>query len=282
MPHLTVLDRPLRLSNAFVNRSLGAAVLFFVTGTALALGAPAWQAFEARKIRADQSLWNRGLEAAHGQVRGSGTTHNFILSSYELDVDYVDGTGAAHRGRAEFNLLFTSLADRAPAEVRYDPQAPDRFALSWAVENSEARWASVAFLGIAGLVMGLVLIHLGRETLRRLAEARQAVLDSEDIEIELAGTVRAKQYGRSTGVITYQYVVSDASGKLKKRKVSFNRRKKHTPIFLDPEKTRVLAVRPRQAADRPIVLRSDFYPFDLREGARQTALARLARARPPE
>jgi hypothetical protein len=280
MANLAVLERPLKVSNAFVRRSWAGAVLFLVFGVAAGLGYPTWQAFEARNILADQALWARGLEAMDGELSGRRTSHNFILNDYKLDVAYVDQSGARHRGQAKFDLFLSSVGDGEPVEVRYDPQAPGRFVLSWAVAHSGGRWASVAFFIVVGLGIGVACTLAGREALRRLAEARQAARDSDDIEIELESIVQMKQYGRSTGVLTYKYLVSDASGKPRKRSVSFDRRKKHTPIFLDAEKTRVLAVRPRTAADRPIVLRSDFYPFDLNEGARQTALARLERARP--
>jgi hypothetical protein len=46
---------------------------------------------------------------------------------------------------------------------------------------------------------------------------------------------------------------------------------------VDQGKTRVLAVRVRRAPDRPIVLRRDFYPFDVTDWDRQSALARLTR-----
>jgi hypothetical protein len=280
MPDLTVLDRPLKVSKSFVWRSWAGAVLFLAFGVAAGLGYPTWQAFEARNILADQALWARGLEAADGELSGRRTSHNFILNDYKLDVAYVDQSGTRHRGQAKFDLFLSSVADGAPVAVRYDPGAPDRFVLSWAILYSGGRWASVAFFIIVGMGIGVICTLAGRDALRRLAEARQAARDSDDIEIALESIVQVKQYGRSTGVVTYKYLVSDASGKPRKRSVSFDRRKQHTPIFLDPEKTRVLAVRPRSAVDRPIVLRSDFYPFDLNEGARQTALARLARARP--
>jgi hypothetical protein len=43
----------------------------------------------------------------------------------------------------------------------------------------------------------------------------------------------------------------------------------------------VLAVRARQAPDEPIILRSDFYPFDVPEWDRKAVLERLAKDEAP-
>jgi hypothetical protein len=272
-----VLPRPLRLKTAFVTRSYLTAAALGAAGAALLIGVLIWQAFEARGILADDALARSGVEASDVSVEGSRTSRNFILNSYKLDVRYTDRAGAAHQGVATFDTLFSSVTREEPVYVRYDARSSDRFVLSWAVQHPRGRWGALAMFVATAIGLGLGSLAWARELLRRLEEARQATVESDDVEIELSQVVRMKEHGRSTGVVSYQYFVTVASGKSKRRQVSFNRRKRHTPIFVDAGKTRVLAVRTRGAPDRPIVLRSDFYPFDVPEWDRQAALDRLAR-----
>jgi hypothetical protein len=279
MPDVGVLVRPLRVKQEFVRRSYAEAVGFFVVAAVAAIGFPLFGLVEARAIRRDHDLWKRGAVAAEVTVPGSATTHVLIVTTYELDVGYRDQAGTAHRGRAELTTLFAPLPNVAPVAVRYDPQAPDRFVLSWAVEFTSARWQACSVLLVAGVAFGVLFRQLGRRALVRLADARAAAIESEDVELEVAGMDTLKEWNRSTGQVKYQYLVPIDGGKPKKRQVTFNRRKQHTPIFIDEKRTRLLAVRTPKAPDRPIVLRSDCYPFDVPEWDRQTVTTRLQRRR---
>jgi hypothetical protein len=82
-----------------------------------------------RKLMAASALWQTGTEADDASVDGHETSHNFILNSYDLNVEFVDRAGGTHQGKVEFDSLFASIDQKARVLVKYDPQAPDRPAL---------------------------------------------------------------------------------------------------------------------------------------------------------
>lgn len=256
------------------NSYLGAALMFLV-GFGMSIVFPIWQATEAKRILVDQELWKTGTPAEDVRVSGRETSHNFLLNSYHLNVVYTDAVGGEHTGPLEFDTLFESVDQKSPIDVRYDAKDPTRFALSWAVDLSRARWGSVAFLGLLMGLLGLVVIWSGRGLLRRLAAARHVGASFEELELPLVQVIEMRQYGRATGQMRYRFDVAGPAGKTRKREVVFNRKKKHEPLFVDAERTRMLAVRTSAAPDRPIVLRNDFYPFDLSETDRAGAMVRL-------
>jgi hypothetical protein len=267
--------RPLKLQPGFVRRNHLLAVAFVLPGLVALIGYPVWQAGEARAIVADGAVWRTGVPASDVRVSGERTSHDFILHSYDLRVSYSDRQGAAHQGRVTFDSLLTSVSDGADVEVRYDPRRPERFALSWAIALGGARWAAFAFLTVAGIGIGLLFLVLARESIRRVADARDAARASEEVELEVLSTEVIKQYGRSTGVVKYRYLVPRPTGKAKKREITFNRRKHQRPLFADQAETRLLALSTPTAPDRPVILRGDLYPFDVPAWERDAALARL-------
>jgi hypothetical protein len=279
-------DRPLKVHPRFLLVSRLWGVACAVLGLAALVGYPLWQLDEAQTILSDQRIWETGVPAVGAGVEGHGTTHNFLLHSYHLTVDYTDLEGRDHRHELSFESL-SAVNQRAPVEVRYDPQAPERFALSWAVHMRGGRWGSFAFLGGMGLVIGIVMVFGARTVFRRMGDARLcAALGSEEIELPLAAVVEVRQHGRATGHVKYRYLVPQPSGKDATHEVIFNRKKKQKPLYADPSETRVLALRSPKVPHRPVVLRNDLYPFQAPAGALEVVTVRLARrakaAEPPQ
>jgi hypothetical protein len=279
MPSSVLLPRPLRVHARFVRNSYLGAATMFVCGLVMSIAFPVWQVGEAKRILADEALWKSGTLASDANVSGHETSHNFLLNSYRLDVVYTDDKGQEHKAPLEFDTLFSSVDQKSPVDVRYDAQDPTRFVLSWAADMTGARWGSVAFLGLGLGALGLCVIWAGRISLRRLGDARQAGASFEEVEVPLVQVIEMRQYGRATGQLRYRYEVTRSGGKPRKSEVMFNRKKKQEPLFVDPERTRMLAVRTSQAPERPIVLRNDFYPFDVSETDRAATLVRLEKRR---
>jgi hypothetical protein len=274
---LVLPERPLRVHPRFLRTSWILAAAFAVLGLAGLIGYPLWQLDEARTILEDQRIWATGVPASDASVEGRETSHNFFLYSYRLDVAYTDREGREHQRALSFAAL-SSVNQRAPVEVRYDPQDPERFALSWAVHKRGSRWASFAFLGGMGVVLGLVFLFGARTVIRRIGDAQLvAAIGSEEVELALAAVVYLKQHGRSTGQVKYRYLVPLPSGGQATHEVIFNRKKQEKPLFADPGETRVLALRSPKLPQRPVVLRNDLYPFQVPAGALDLVTARLAR-----
>ncbi len=273
-----VLQLPLRLHPGFVRKSylgLCALVLF---GLAAAIVYPVMEIGEARKLMSATALWQTGTDAEDATVEGHETSHNFLLNSYHLNVEFVDQQGGQHKGKVEFDSLFASVDQKAPVHVKYDPQNPDRFAFSWMIDMKATAWASIAFMTLVGLGLGLLFLFGARQMGQRLAAARRAAVDAVESSVALVKIVEVRQYGRATGVMKYQYATTNAAGKTKRREVVFNVKKQQAPLYFDQASSRMFVLQP-PAPHQPVVLRNDFYPFDVSAHDRPALLARLERLR---
>jgi hypothetical protein len=273
-----LLQRPLRLNTGFVRKTYLGMLACALLGLAMAIGLPIIGFNEARGLLAATALWQTGTEAADAGVEGHETSHNFIFNTYKLDVEYVDQAGQAHNGKLEFSSLFASVDQKSPAIVKYDPQAPDRFALSWMVDMKGSIWAAVAFLSLIGLAVGAAMLFGTLQLSRKLTAARRAAVDAEEGSVPVVKVVEMRQSGRATGVMKYQYNTTDAAGKTKVREVLFNVKKQQAPLYVDEARSKMFVLRP-PAPHLPVVLRNDFYPFEVPEHDRPALLARLERMR---
>jgi hypothetical protein len=266
--------RPLRLRASFVRQTWIGVVIVATLGLAGLVGCPVWQADEARAILADEHVWTSGVPAPRARARATERSQELVFYQYDVAVTYADANGVEHEGRAKFDTLVSSVGDDWPAVVRYDPQAPDRFALGWAHELRGSRWAFLATMVLAGVGMGGFLLYSCARILRRLQAARLAATASEEVELLVTNVEEASQYGRATGLVRYYYTVATPDGE-KQREVVFNRKKGHEPLFTDASRTRVLSLRAAAALDEPIVLRSDLFPFEVSEQERLAVAAAL-------
>jgi len=273
-----VLQLPLRLHPGFVRRSylgLCAAVIF---GLAASIIYPVLELGEARKLLDATAIWQTGTDAEDATAEGHETSHNFILNSYHLDVEFVDQKGGQHKGKVEFDSLFASVDQKAPVHVKYDPQNPDHFAFSWMIDMKATVWASIAFMSLVGLGIGLLCLVVARQLLQKLAAARRAAVEAVESSVPLVKIVEVRQYGRPTGVMKYKYDTTTAAGKTKRCEVVFNVKKQQAPLYFDQARSRMFVLQP-PAPHQPVVLRNDFYPFDVSEHDRPALLARMERLR---
>jgi hypothetical protein len=278
-----LLAAPLELARRFVVRSWLGGVLAVAVGIAIGLGAIAWQAGVARGILADQRLWSHGLVADDLQISGHETSHNFILNSYELTATFTTSDGQHRSEKLSFDAFLQSVDQNAPLSARYDAADPSRVVVSWQLDIVRGRWFAVVFFAGMGVFLGAALVLVGRRTLGRLFLARRAAVSFEELELTVVNVATVRHKGRPTGEIKYYFVVPEdghAPGKKSRtRSASFNEKKRETPIFLSPDGRRILAVRPSNSRDVPLVLRQDGYPFALSETARDALTAAVARRR---
>jgi hypothetical protein len=273
-----LLQLPLRLHPGFVRKTylgLCAAVIF---GLAAAIIYPVMELGAARKLMDASAVWQTGTDAKDATVEGHETSHNFILNSYQLNVEFVDQKGEQHKGKIEFDSLFASVDQKAPVRVKYDPQNPERFAFSWMIDEKATVWAAIAFMSLVGLGIGVLCLVLARQLLQKLAAARRAAVEAVESSVALVKIVEVRQYGRDTGVRKYKYDTTTAAGKTKRREVVFNVKKQQAPLYFDQASSRMFVLQP-PAPHQPVVLRNDFYPFHVSEHDRPALLARLERLR---
>src|ERR1700722_10458706 len=140
---------------------------------------------QVSELRREHALWDRGVPAVDGSYEGEVSTSRFVFSTFRLTVNYTDQNNLDHTGKVEFESLGGSLDDKAPGEVRYDPDHPDQFVLSKALDMSGSRWASVGFFGI--VCTGIVVLF-GWLAMRTVGDVRRTMTCAQDgygVEVEI-------------------------------------------------------------------------------------------------
>src|SRR5439155_21296999 len=107
-PPMILPARPLRLRSGHFASAYLKASLLALAGAAIAALILWWQGGAVRRTLHDGALWKTGVVADGGYVKGRETSHDFIVNSYDLDVEYTDQDGRAHHEKLEFETLFGS------------------------------------------------------------------------------------------------------------------------------------------------------------------------------
>src|SRR5262249_36341059 len=248
---------PTGLRSSFLFGSYLQVALFFGIAVAAVVGGNYWQANEVRQILRDREIWDRGVNASWASLKGTSTSHDFILNEYRLDVDYRDAGGALHHNKASFSTMFKSVDQKRPVVVRYDPNAVDSFALSWAIDLTWSRWVASIFMILALLLVGASGILVAVTRLRAIRDARQCLSQCEEISLEVTKVVETTRYGKRTGIRKFLYRGPGAQSR-RPRQVTFG---KKSPLFVDANQRQMLALHPPLAPERAVVLRDDLYPF---------------------
>lgn len=239
-----------------VSRSLGG-VLLLLAAVGVAAGSAVLVSGMAASILEDGRVWRTGTVAKHAEVQGTQTTSHFIFRSYELQVSFADASGEVRSAKASYGLLFGSLDVDAPLEVRFDPSAPERVALSWAQQALVPRWLQVLFVGaIMVLGFGGFLGWAGLKALRRFRDVRAAAARPE---VQLLGVLSETAVivnGKPTGATRIEWASEGEVG-------TFVLEKDEQLAALTPDT--LVALRTPGAPGRPVVLHGNGYPFVLTE-----------------
>jgi hypothetical protein len=258
---MPLLPSPLRLKSSFVWKTqLGGLVLILVGLVAVA--GYAWWQYGSVKELVDQSrIWSEGTTALKTTVEGSVTSHSFILNDYNLDVTFLDENQVSHQGKLEFSTLISTIDRDSDPEVRYSHDDPEKFALSWAMNAKISRWAAIAFMAVVGVgLVGGSFTFLGVMALRRLSDARCCALRSNEVVVRVTKVVPTMAKTRHVGN-EYHFTGRMVDGREVAGKTVFP--VKYEPLFADGAKQTMVALIPQENVKRPVVLRGDFYPFDL-------------------
>lgn len=269
---------PLRLNASFFWRYLLGGLALGLIGLAAAVGLGIWQ-YEAITQLLDQTrVWRDGVPAVRTEVSGKETTNKVIFHTYALDVHYFDAGGAVHDAKLEFDTLATEVDQTVDPLVRYARDDPGRFALSWAMDVKTSRWVSIGFMLVAGfgLVSGCFLL-LGYGALRRLTDARRCARRSDEILVRVTKATQQFVNGRHK-MTEYLYSGQTLDGRPVAGKVLFP--PNYEPLFADQAKQVMVALVPQENLKRSVVLRGDFYPFELNADEQAKVRAGIASRRP--
>jgi hypothetical protein len=211
---------------------------------------------QVSEIRREKELWNRGAPAIDGSYEGEVSTNRFVFSTFRLTVHYTDQNNFDHTGKLEFDSLGGNLDDKTPGEIRYDPDHPDQFVLSKALDMSGTRWASVAFFGV--VCVGIVALF-GWLALRTVKDVRRTMACARDgvaVEVEIVSASVPDRYG----TVRYAYRVAGGPTTPTVHKSVLQKR---AVMRAGGDVKRAMAMQSRTEPAAVVLLAADGHPFEL-------------------
>lgn len=166
--------------------------------------------FFTREVLEERSVWEHGVAGQIVNLSGEVTERSklgiTLFYEYELHVEYLDREGGTHRGKSEFDLLWSPLPEDSPdPTLRYDPQSPDRFVLSAPIEAGLSRWGMSILMGTLGALMLGALVPTFRNHQKKMRWIELCAEDGEEILAPLISATRVQ------GNITVKYSLPDRS-----------------------------------------------------------------------
>jgi len=265
--------RPLGL-RAGVHVRTALHVAFMLACTAGLGLATTWFVSSGGSIGRDKDIWAHGLRA-DGEIDAQRTSKlvPWIIASYHGTVRYSDAEGASYEGTIAFWTMLGG-PDTDNAELRYDPQHHDQFAVSWGVEASGARWRAVIVMSV---LFALLTLASGFGTWviigNALAEARVARVGDE-VQLRVVACTPVVKEGKPTGKHRHELELDIGDGRTR-------RIVKEAPWLLrcGPNDSRVLGLWSPGKPHSLIVIRSDLEPLAVTQAERLEIKSRAEAAR---
>lgn len=221
---------------AFLARLRRARTLQAVFAVILLAGALAFSGWMGRSLYQHEHVWATGELAPQATATGEVHRTALILARTRLDVTFVDHGGRLHRESISNLSLIVTGDDSVRPVVRYLPDAPERFAVSWLHEQL---WGSIALLLLVGggLLAAAIAVWRSARGDRRPEQAAAVFDDPREALLQLISRTPQIVNGQETGV-TYHFDIPDSS-----RSYShFVPAKQPAPLFLDEGQTIALAL----------------------------------------
>jgi hypothetical protein len=263
-------SRPFKLRRAFVVQRLAFAGLLATVGVIIAVGGTIWEGGSLARMARDSRTWKRGVSAKWAEISVGQTAKNQVLFTSTFHVSYRDRDDVEHEGEVEFTTFARNVPRDQPAQVRYDPNEKDRFALSWEIGSGWSRWVAPMVEIVLAVAVGLLLWWSRHLPLSRLRDARECGAASEELALPLVESEDV-QYPRWPAPKTgdRRYRVRDGE---RVHDVWFGR---GGPLFADGARRYVVALRsaPREVL---VVVSADLRPFVFSPEEERAIRARIA------
>jgi len=155
------------------------------------------------KVLHVQRVWAEGVDAG-GEVgfEGEVTTRNFVLKSYDLEIQFQDRLGRVRSFDCEFDRFFTGPEERDPIEVRYLEDDPAQATTSWQHDAVPHMWIWIlitAAMAVGAATGAVYMVASAVATVGRVKELARSgqliaveVIEAEAQVVEKVTTVTMK------------------------------------------------------------------------------------------
>lgn len=256
---------PLRLSRRYRNNRLTVTLLFAGFGACMLLAGAIFGVGELLAFAREQRIWDHGIACDGGSFRP------VITDETELVITCREADGVEHDGRLRLPGMGIIAATAGEPEVRYDPEAPEEFAISTGIAALDQRRGATYGGMIALCTIGLVLGVIGLLFWRRFVIARRLARSGDEGVVHVVRVTTKMRKGVATHVRRVHWKLDPADRKLRKTTMDAN----HGLAWLNSHEPKALAL---VGGAHAILLAGDLSPLDFeREDERAAARARLER-----
>jgi hypothetical protein len=250
-----LITEPLRASVATLNklrrkRALLAALGVGLLGSSLLVASVGgWRIYERERT------WASGVDGIHASPSGKSERIGVVLVRTDVTVAYVDDEGRHHRERVSAWSLLDAPDLSVVPHVRYQPEQPERFAVSWVHEQFQG--SLILLIVVSAGLFGGGLGSLTSASRDRSHERTAAVFDNP--REALLDLIRIdSQNTAGPDVLVYHFRVRDSvrvcSVVVGPRQVP--------PLFLDARESVALALYNPLARDFLLVLSEDLHELE--------------------
>jgi hypothetical protein len=206
--------RKLRLRIGYQLKTYIGSLLSLAVAVALGFGASC-TVRSAGTILRDKEVWEHGIASDGGTLHGKRNSHiglTWLYAQYRGDVSYSDETGQRFEGSFSFDTMLGGPDIDDAAELRYDRDHHDRFAVSWAVEASGARWRAVVVMTLLLGVLAVTFAFLAWVLVADLHAERRMVATADEVELRVKACTPITKEGKPTGKWHHQLELVDDTG----------------------------------------------------------------------
>ena len=265
-------ERKLRLRAGYQLKTYIGSLISLLVAVALGLGAT-WFVSSAGTILRDKATWEHGLAADGGTLHGKRESKiglTWFFASYDGDVAYADETGQRFEGSFSFYTMLGGPDVDTQAELRYDRDHHDRFAVSWAVEASGARWRAVVVMTLLLGVLALTFAFLAWVLAADLRAERRMVADADEVELRVTACTPITKEGKPTGKWHHQLELVDDTGTTLREIAVIS----PWLLYCAPDNARVVGLWRPGNPKRVIVLERDCAPLAITAAERAAIMQR--------
>jgi hypothetical protein len=265
--------RPLRLRGGVHMKTALLVLLMLAFTVGGALGTT-WFVSSGASIGRDKDIWARGLPGADGYINAKRTSKliPWFIANYDGKVSYADAEGARFEGDIDFWTMFGG-PDTDNAELRYDPQHHEHFAINWGVEASGARWRAVIVMTLLCALMTLTFAWGAWIIVQNARNESRVAASGDEVHVRVVSATPHVKEGKPTGKYDYRLELDDGEKPRPIHRVS--------PWLLTcaPNDARVLGLWMPGKPGSLILITSDFAPLVVNQTERAEINARAEQAR---
>ena len=216
-----------------------------------------WSFIQLQKILDMDKAWQEGVVAEGSEVEGANYTSALVFQANKFRVKY-HVQGKLFIKQFEVSTLFKELDVLSTPIVKYLPEDPNSIGLSSIAQGRNWIWLAWISIVAFGILFPLAVAWMGRFQSQEYLSVVRCSQRADLIAVPVirTSTTRIEKKGH---IVVYYLTLFDRQGRPFESNTVF--REIESPLYADADEKQLLALVHPDFPQRPIFLRSDWYPY---------------------